>query len=559
MVNMWKGYGTHTSLHAARSHPRPPQGRQGTCSGSRGVKNSVSDPRERLLESLPAAGQVIDEIAMGVAWPAPDGSVSHANPVAQALLDGPLGGALRQVLGEMAARLAPGGGYLEAHLRAPGGEIRVLLARAGEGSIAFLERDTERAQRTQVKILRSMLATVCEGGSIALAAGNALVSLAWAVPGTLLVLYEIDEPSRSLVALAQARVPPSRSAVLSPQSLDGDSAVARAARSGSPYRILSEPLVGPAEVILALPVRAGGRVLGALLAVGAPAILGEGELRLLQGMADAAASLFARERQETTLREERSSRKRLEEHGERALRVEVQREGLATVGRLTACVTHEMNGPLAFMRSNLKVLGEHAERLGRMAAGGAVEPALPEIAGDAAEIVTECLEGLDRLAAILQSLRGLVRDPSERVRFEAARPLQEAVEVFERARMGHCRVRCVLGEDLPDLEGSPAILSHIALNLLENGLESMGGKGSLEVRAFRSGSALRLEVEDSGPGIPGDVSARLFEPYFSTKPVGKGTGLGLFVCRELVAKMGGRIGFETGDSGTVFHVEIPAA
>jgi signal transduction histidine kinase len=526
----------------------------------RRVKDSVLDPGRRLLESIPAAGQVIDEIAMGVAWTAPDGAVVHANPVAQALLDGPAGGAIREMLREMTARAAASGGYLEAHVRTRAGEVRLLLAQGGgEGFIAFLERDTERAHRTQVKILRSMLASVCEGGSIASAAGGALVSLAWAIPGTLLVIYELDEPSRSLVAIAQARVPPSRAAVLSPQSLDGDSAVARAVRSAAPYRILSEPLVGPPEVALALPVKAGGKALGALLAAGSPCVLGEAELRLLQGMADAVASLFARERQETSLRQEQRTRKRLEERGERARHVEVQREGLATVGRLTACVTHEMNGPLAFMRSNLKVLGEHAERLGQLAARGPAELGLPEIAGDAAEIVSECLEGLDRLAAILQSLRGLVRDPAERVRFEAARPLQEAVDVFRRARRGQCEVTCSLGGDLPDLEGSPAILSHVALNLLENGLEAMGGSGSLEVRAFRSGSCLRLEVEDRGPGIPGDVSARLFEPYFSTKPVGKGTGLGLFVCRELVSQMGGRIGFDTGDGGTVFHVELPAA
>jgi len=526
---------------------------------SQGVKDSAPEPGQRLLETLPAAGQVIDEIAMGVAWTSPDGAVAHANPVAQALLDGPASGAVREVLGEMAVRLKAAGGYVEAHVRAPMGEIRLLLAPAGEdGCIAFLERDSERAHRTQVKILRSMLATVCEGGSVASAAGAALVSLAWATPGTLLVLYELDEGTRSLVSLAQARVPPSRSAVLSPQPLDGDSAVARCVRSGAPYRILSEPLAGPAEVILALPVRAGGQVLGALLAAGAPSLLGEAELRMLQGTSDASASLLARERQESRLREERSTRRSLEERGERARRAEVQREGLATVGRLTACVAHEMNGPLAFMRSNLKVLGEHADRLSHMAAGGAGDAGLPEIAADTAEIVSECLEGLDRLAAILQSLRGLVRDPSERVRFEPARPLREAVEVFQRARRGQCQVSCSVAADLPDLEGSPAVLSHIALNLLENGLEAMGGTGSLEVRASRSGSCLRLEVEDGGPGIPGDVSARLFEPYFSTKPVGKGTGLGLFVCRELVSQMGGRIGFETGEDGTVFHVEIPA-
>lgn len=524
------------------------------------MKEFALEAGRPLLESIPAASQVIDEISVGVAWTSPSGDVVRANPVARTLLDGPLGPAIREMLREMSVRVNVSGGHLEAQVDGATGGVRLLLAPADpEGCIAFLERDTERAHRTQLRILRSMLATVCEGGSIAKAANGALLSLAWAVPGTLLVLYEFDEASRTLVALAQARVPPSRSAILSAQPVDGESAVARAVRSGEPFRALSEPLVGPAEATLALPVKAAGKVLGALLASGSVLALGEAELRLIQGMADAAASLLARERQESRLREERLTRERLEERGKRAREIEVQREGLATVGRLTACVTHEINGPLAFMRTNLNVLGGHAESLRRMAAGGSDEPSLPEIAGDAADIVSECLEGLDRIASILQSLRGLVRDPAERVRFQAARPLEEAVEVFRRSRRGQCEVTLALAADLPDLEGSPAVLSHVLLNLLENGFEAMGGTGSMLVRASRRGGALRLEVEDGGQGIPSDVQSRLFEPYFSTKPVGKGSGLGLYVCRELVSRLGGRIGFETGNKGTVFHVELPGA
>jgi signal transduction histidine kinase len=87
----------------------------------------------------------------------------------------------------------------------------------------------------------------------------------------------------------------------------------------------------------------------------------------------------------------------------------------------------------------------------------------------------------------------------------------------------------------------------------------MGGAGALQVRATRAGSALRIEVEDRGPGIPAEIRGRLFEPYFTTKPVGKGPGLGLFICRELVGRLGGRIAYESGGSGTVFRVDLPGA
>ena len=543
---------------AVSPHRTPPHRRFGVVrAGSARVPLSPSVPERRLLESLPSAGAVIDEIVTGVAELGPGGAVRDANPVARTLLDGPAAPRIREMLREMAARVATSEGYAEATVGGPGGDVRLLVARgAGDGAIAFLERDTERAHRTQTQILRTMLATVCEGGSIAAAAGRAMASLAWVMPGTLLVLYEVDPASRTLVALAQARVPPSRAAVLSLQPLDGDFPGARAVRSGAPFRTLTQPLVGAPAAILALPVRVGTQVLGALLAEGSPALLNEAELRLLQGMADAAASLLARERQEATLREERSTRQAAEEQSQRARSVAVQREGFATVGKLTACVTHEMNGPLAFMRTNLKVLGEHAARLEQMA-GGAGPVDLSEIARDAHDIVAECLEGLDRIAATVQSLRGLVRDPGTRERFDPAGPLADAVEIFRRSRRDQCQVGLSLSGELPELEGSPTALSHVVLNLLENGLDAMGGSGALQVRAARAGRSLRLEVEDRGPGIAGDIRGRLFEPYFTTKPVGKGTGLGLYICRELVTQMGGRIGFESGASGTVFRVELP--
>jgi len=524
------------------------------------VKDPAPEPGHRLLASIPAAGQAVDEIAIGVAETAPDGSVVHANPVARALLDGPSGPALRDALREMADRAVTGGGHLEAQVRGPAGEVRLLVARGpGDACIAFLERDTERASRTQVRILRSMLASVCEGGSAASAGAAALVSLAWALPGAQLVLYAVDADQGRLVALAHARVPPSRAAALAALPLDGDSPAAQAARSGAPCRAVASALVGAPETALALPVKSGSEVLGALFASGSPALLGEAALRMLQGMADAAATLLSRERQEASLARERHARRQLEERGERARRVEVHRQGLATVGRLTACIAHEMNGPLAFMRTNLKVLGDHAERVRAALAPGSDPGGLREIAGESREIVEECLEGLDRIGSVLQSLRGLLRDPTERIRFHPSQPVREAVEVFRRARRGQCDVELVVEEDVPELEGSPAVLSHVVLNLLENGLDAMDGAGSLQVRALRADRSLRLEVEDRGPGIPGDVRGRIFEPYFSTKPVGRGTGLGLYVCRELVTQMGGRIGFESSGSGTVFHVELPGA
>ncbi len=83
-------------------------------------------------------------------------------------------------------------------------------------------------------------------------------------------------------------------------------------------------------------------------------------------------------------------------------------------------------------------------------------------------------------------------------------------------------------------------LSQIVINLLLNAAQAMGGQGQVRVSTRREGGEVRLEVEDTGPGIPSEVMPRLFEPFFTTKE-GKGTGLGLAVSLHLAQSMGGRL------------------
>jgi two-component system NtrC family sensor kinase len=161
-------------------------------------------------------------------------------------------------------------------------------------------------------------------------------------------------------------------------------------------------------------VKSGDRVLGVLYASGPAEAMCEGELRLMQGLADAAASLLLRARQEAAFRAAQTSRRLLEEEQARARQAAIEREALATVGKLTSCIAHEINGPLAFMRTNLRALGEYTQRLTLWACGGQVQlgpgETQEQIAGESRDIIRECLEGLDRITGIISMLKGLSRD-----------------------------------------------------------------------------------------------------------------------------------------------------
>jgi signal transduction histidine kinase len=114
--------------------------------------------------------------------------------------------------------------------------------------------------------------------------------------------------------------------------------------------------------------------------------------------------------------------------------------------------------------------------------------------------------------------------------------------------------------DLPLVALSREHQVQVFLNLLLNAADACSSGGRVSVTAERSGIGARVLVEDDGPGVSPEVRDRLFEPFVTTKEVGKGTGLGLAVCRGLVEASGGTITFDAGATkGARFVVELPAA
>ena len=111
-------------------------------------------------------------------------------------------------------------------------------------------------------------------------------------------------------------------------------------------------------------------------------------------------------------------------------------------------------------------------------------------------------------------------------------------------------------------------LTQVVLNLVLNagdaieadGAEKRTREAAITVRARRDGQAVRIEIEDDGPGIPAEFRERLFEPFVTSKEVGKGTGLGLAVCRGIVESAKGEITLDPGfENGARFVVTLPAA
>ena len=113
---------------------------------------------------------------------------------------------------------------------------------------------------------------------------------------------------------------------------------------------------------------------------------------------------------------------------------------------------------------------------------------------------------------------------------------------------------------LPPIGTYGTELNQLWTNLLDNAadaLASKDGERTISVRTAREPSAIRIEIADSGPGIPPNLAAKIFEPHFTTKAAGKGTGLGLDIVRRIVAHHGGTIACESDGSGARFVVRLP--
>lgn len=228
-----------------------------------------------------------------------------------------------------------------------------------------------------------------------------------------------------------------------------------------------------------------------------------------------------------------------------------QSEKLATMGSLLASVAHELNNPLAVMQMQLDLLVEEAQD------------------NSLHERVVEVRETTERCSRIVQSFLTLARRTTpQRAPVQLNEMVAAALQLLGHTlQLDNIVVQQHLADDLPLIGADAAQLQQVVLNLLLNAQHALQELHEpLALRQVTLTTAfdttlqrVRLEIADTGPGIPPQLQGRIFEPFFTTKPVGVGTGLGLSVCRGIIEGHGGTIRFANRPgSGAVFQIELPA-
>jgi PAS domain S-box-containing protein len=222
-------------------------------------------------------------------------------------------------------------------------------------------------------------------------------------------------------------------------------------------------------------------------------------------------------------------------------------ERLAAIGTLAAGVAHEINNPLTYLMGNLELI----ERI--------LKQAPDELQGR----VADAIEGAERIAAVVRDLMSFSQSGEG-----PHAPVSVSLVIEKAARMAHhvmqYRARFVCEPiDVPDIVGGPGRVSQVLLNLLINAAHAIpsGDAERNEIRVAArvvSDGLVRISVSDTGKGIDRALLARIFDPFVTTKPLGEGTGLGLYVCHNIVTALGGAIWVESRlGVGSTFHVDLP--
>jgi signal transduction histidine kinase len=224
----------------------------------------------------------------------------------------------------------------------------------------------------------------------------------------------------------------------------------------------------------------------------------------------------------------------------------VEAERMATVGRLSLKIAHEVRNPIAAIGLNAEVLGDIVQERGGTEMN------------EATTLVSAIREQVAALDALTEEYLAFARFPRPQFEEDSINDMTTALAEFVRPLAGRQGVTVAATTDpaVPPMEIDRTLLRQAVLNLIKNGLEAVSQGGTLTVTTRRMDDTIEIDIADTGPGIVPEVGRRLFEQFFTTKP--QGTGLGLSISRQIVEEHGGKIRWSsTPGTGATFTISLP--
>ncbi len=258
----------------------------------------------------------------------------------------------------------------------------------------------------------------------------------------------------------------------------------------------------------------------------------------------------------------------------------VQSEKLASIGQLSAGVAHEINNPIGFIKSNLSLLNdyfdsfkEYINAIDTLSNVTTIEDTKQQLVElnhlkdkldinflmeDSEEIFVSSKDGLERVCKIVDEMKAFSHaEKDEQQAEDISNVIDQAISLTSNDVKYKADVQTNYGK-LPFIKCWRTKLLQVFINLLVNASHAMKDKGFINIKTYQQDNYVRIEVLDNGCGISDENQKNIFTPFFTTKPVGQGTGLGLHVTQSIIAKHNGKIIVKSKlDKGTCFIILLP--
>lgn len=246
----------------------------------------------------------------------------------------------------------------------------------------------------------------------------------------------------------------------------------------------------------------------------------------------------------------------------------LQSEKMAAVGQLAAGVAHEINNPIGFVYSNFTTLGKYVSLLLQVVDAAdspaaqkiAAEIDLPYLRQDIGELIKESSDGLQRVRKIVADLKDFSHiDETLPQATDLLAGLEATINVASHEIKGKATLQREL-QPLPPVRCVGGQINLVLMNLLVNAAQSIKETGTITLRSGVDGDKVWLEVDDTGCGMSEEVKRRIFVPFYTTKPVGTGTGLGMSLSYDIINAHGGHFDIHsTLGKGTRMRLWLPIA
>lgn len=268
----------------------------------------------------------------------------------------------------------------------------------------------------------------------------------------------------------------------------------------------------------------------------------------------------------------------------------VQASRLASVGQLAAGIAHEINTPIQYIGDNLRFITDSFAQIAAVldayrrleeeaAAAGAFDPVrhaldaakrdgeLDFITEEIPVALSQSLQGVKQVTEIVRSMKEFSHPgTATKVAADINRAIESTATVSRNEWKHRARLELDLDPTLPLVTCLPGAINQVFLNLIINAADAIsenGGnrEGVIRISSRHQGDWVEIRVADNGPGVPPEIQDRIFDPFFTTKEVGKGTGQGLMICRDvIVSKHSGKF-YLDGEygKGATFIVRLPIA